>query len=89
MDKFRENQQALYRNRMSTCPGKLTQANRSGNDEKGRPTNMPLTIIRIDIAKMHVDAIVNSTRRRPVMGYGTDAYLHSIAGPDMLKERQR
>jgi O-acetyl-ADP-ribose deacetylase len=50
---------------------------------------MPLTIIRIDIAKMHVDAIVNSTRRKPVMGYGTDAYLHSIAGPEMLKERQR
>ncbi|MCF7931905.1 MAG: macro domain-containing protein [Acholeplasmataceae bacterium] len=50
---------------------------------------MPFTIIRNDLAKMHVDVIVNSTRRRPIMGYATDRYLHEIAGPKMMDERKR
>jgi len=49
---------------------------------------MPFQIIRNDISKMHVDAIVNTANPRPVIGEGTDSTIHAAAGPELLKARQ-
>ena len=50
---------------------------------------MPFEIVRNDITKMAVDAIVNTANPRPVVGAGTDAMVHSAAGPELLQARQR
>lgn len=49
---------------------------------------MPFEIVRNDIAKMTVDAIVNTANPRPVIGAGTDSRIHEVAGPELLKARQ-
>ena len=50
---------------------------------------MPFEIVRNDITKMAVDAIVNTANPRPVIGAGTDAMVHQAAGPELLAARQR
>ena len=50
---------------------------------------MPFEIVRNDITNMQVDAIVNSANPRPVIGAGTDSRIHEVAGPELLKARQR
>ena len=50
---------------------------------------MPFEILRNDITKMAVDAIVNSANPRPVAGLGTDSSIHGAAGPELLAARQR
>ena len=50
---------------------------------------MPFEIVRNDITKMAVDAIVNTANPRPVIGAGTDAAVHNAAGPKLLQARQR
>ena len=49
---------------------------------------MPFVILRNDITKMAVDAIVNTANPRPIIGAGTDAMIHEAAGPELLKARQ-
>jgi len=49
---------------------------------------MPFEILRNDITKMVVDAIVNTANPRPVIGPGTDAMIHEAAGPGLLAARQ-
>jgi O-acetyl-ADP-ribose deacetylase (regulator of RNase III) len=49
---------------------------------------MPFEIVRNDITKMAVDAIVNTANPRPVIGSGTDSMIHAAAGPDLLTARQ-
>ena len=49
---------------------------------------MPFEIVRNDITKMAVDAIVNTANPRPVIGLGTDSRVHEIAGPKLLSARQ-
>ncbi len=50
---------------------------------------MPFEIIRQDITKMKVDAIVNSTNPEPVVGGSTDRKIHQAAGPKLIEERKR
>lgn len=44
---------------------------------------MPLQIIRNDITKMNVDAIVNSTNNKYQAAGGTDKIIHEAAGPEL------
>lgn len=50
---------------------------------------MPFEIVRNDITKMRVDAIVNTANPRPVIGLGTDSQIHEKAGPALLVARQK
>lgn len=47
---------------------------------------MPLQIIRQDITKMNVDAIVNTTNEEMVGYSGVDFAVHEAAGPELDKE---
>ena len=50
---------------------------------------MPFQIVRNDIARMKVDAIVNTVSPDPGIGWGVDAGIHKKAGPLLLLERQK
>lgn len=50
---------------------------------------MPLEIVRNDITKMQVDAIVNTANPRPIVGGGVDRAIHKVAGAELLAARKK
>ncbi len=50
---------------------------------------MPLQIVRQDITKMRVDAIVNTTNEKMIGYSGVDLAVHTVAGPELDAECAR